>query len=87
MTEVILNPFNASVFICYFVQLVPVLLYGCKTRFLILLEECRLRVFENRILRQVFAIKRVENEEWSRLHNEELHSFYRLFNIVGVIKF
>ena len=27
-----------------------------------------------------------ENGEWRRLHNEELHSFYRLPNIVRVIK-
>ena len=39
-------------------------------------EECRLRVFENRILRD-------ENGEWRRLHNEEL---YRSPNIVRVIK-
>ena len=49
-------------------------------------EKCRLRVFENRILRQIFGPKRVENGEWRRLHNEEVHSLYRLPNIVGVIK-
>ena len=27
-----------------------------------------------------------ENEEWRKLHNEELHSLYRLPNIVRVIK-
>ena len=41
---------------------------------LILREESRLRVFENRILRQIFGFKRDENGEWRRLHNEELHS-------------
>ena len=30
--------------------------------------------------------KRDENGEWRRLHNEELHSLYRLPNIVRVIK-
>ena len=30
--------------------------------------------------------KRDENEEWRRLHNEELHSLYRPPNIVKVIK-
>ena len=29
---------------------------------------------------------RDENGEWRRLHNEELHSLYRLPNIVRVIK-
>ena len=40
-------------------------------------EECRLRVFENRILRPIFAPKRDENGKWRRLHNEELHNLYR----------
>ena len=30
--------------------------------------------------------KRDENGEWRRLHNEELHSLYRLPNIVRMIK-
>ena len=46
----------------------------------------RLRVFENRILRRIFEHKKDENGEWRRLHNEQLHSLYRLPNIVRVIK-
>jgi len=39
----------------------------------ILREERRLRVFENRVLRRVFGPKRDEvTEEWRKLHNEEL---------------
>ena len=34
-------------------------------------EECRLRVFENRIFRRKFEPKRDENGEWKRHHNEE----------------
>ena len=34
----------------------------------------------------IFGPKRDENGEWRRLHNEELHSLYRLPNIVRVIK-
>ena len=49
-------------------------------------KESRLRVFENRILRRIFGLKRDENGEWRRLHNEELHSLYRSANIVRVIK-
>ena len=49
-------------------------------------EECRLRVFENRILRRIFGPKRDENGEWRRLHKEELHSSYRSPNIVRGIK-
>ena len=60
------------------------MLYGCETLSLTLREECRLRVFENRIPRQIFGFgfKRDENGEWRRLHNEELHSLYRQPNIV-----
>ena len=47
---------------------------------------CRLRVFENKILRQIFGPKRDENREWRSLHNEELHSLYRSPNTVRVIK-
>ena len=53
---------------------------------LTLREECRLRVFENKILRRIFWPKRDENGEWVRLHNEELHSLYRSPNIDRVIK-
>jgi hypothetical protein len=41
----------------------PVVLYGCGTWFLILREECRLKAFENRILRRIFGPKRDENGE------------------------
>ena len=48
--------------------------------------ECRLRVFENRILRRIFGTKRDANGVWRRLHNEELNSLYSLPNILRVIK-
>ena len=38
--------------------ILPVVLYGCVTWSLTLREECRLRVFENRVLRRVFGPKR-----------------------------
>ena len=52
--------------------ILPVMLYGCEAWSLALKEECRLRVFENRILRRIFGPKRDENGEWRRLYNEEL---------------
>ena len=38
--------------------ILPVILYGCETWSLTLRKECRLRVFENRVLRRVFGPKR-----------------------------
>jgi hypothetical protein len=40
--------------------ILPVVLYGCETRYLALREEQRLRVFENRLLRRIFGPKRDE---------------------------
>jgi len=54
---------------------------------LILREERRLRVFENRVLRRIFGPKRYEVKgEWGKLHNEELNDLYSLPSIVRVIK-
>jgi hypothetical protein len=40
-------------------------------------EECRLRVFENRVLRRIFGPKRDEvTGKWRRLHNKELNTLY-----------
>jgi hypothetical protein len=43
--------------------ILPVVLYGCVTWSLILKEEHRLRVFENRVLRRIFGPKRDEVTE------------------------
>jgi len=65
----------------------PVVLYGCKTWLLKLGEDCRLRVFENRVLRRIFGPKRDEvTGEWIKLHNEKLNDLYCSPNIVQVIK-
>jgi hypothetical protein len=46
---------------------------SCKS--LTLREECRLRVFENKVLRRIFGPKRDEvTGEWRRLHNKELYA-------------
>ena len=38
--------------------ILPAVLYGCETWSLTVREECRLRVFENRVLRRIFGPKR-----------------------------
>jgi hypothetical protein len=50
-------------------------------------EECRLRGFDNRVLRRIFGPKRDEiTEEWRKLHNEELSDLFSSCNIIGMIK-
>jgi hypothetical protein len=49
-------------------------------------EECRLRVFENRVQRRIFVPRRDEvMEVWRKLHNEELNDLYSSPNVVWVI--
>jgi hypothetical protein len=48
----------------------PVVLYWCETWSLILRKEHRLRVFENRILRRIFGLKKVEvTGDFRKLNN------------------
>jgi hypothetical protein len=49
-------------------------------------EECRLRVFENGVLR-IFGLKREEvRGQWRKLHYEELNELYSSPSIVWVSK-
>jgi hypothetical protein len=67
--------------------ILPVVLYSCESWSLTLREECRLRVFENRVLRRIFGPKRDEvTREWRRLHNKEFYALYSSPNIIRVIK-
>jgi hypothetical protein len=67
--------------------ILPVVLYSCESWSLTLREECRLRVFENEVLRRIFGPKRDEVAgEWRRLHNKELHAPYSSPDIIRVIK-
>jgi hypothetical protein len=48
---------------------------------------CRLRAFENRVLRKIFGPKRGEvTGGWRKLHNEELHILYSYPSIIRMIK-
>jgi hypothetical protein len=54
---------------------------------LILRDEHKLRVFENRVLRRIFGPKRDDvMGGWRKLHNEELHSLYSSPSINRMIK-
>jgi PAS domain-containing protein len=67
--------------------ILPFVLYGCETWSLTLREEHRLRVFENRVLRRIFGLKRDEvTGEWRKLHSEELHILYSSPNIIKQIE-
>jgi hypothetical protein len=59
----------------------------CEIWSLILKEEHRLRVFENRVLRRIFGPKRDEvTGGWKELHTEELHNLYCSPSIIRMIK-
>ena len=67
--------------------ILPVVLYGCEIWLLTFREECRLRVFENRVLRRIFGLKRDKvTGEWRKLKNGELNDLYCSPNSVWVIK-
>jgi hypothetical protein len=47
-------------------------------------EECRLRVFKNKVLRRIFGPKRDEvTWEWRKLHKKELYALYCSPVLVG----
>jgi hypothetical protein len=63
-------------------------LYGCETWPLTLREECWLRAFKNRVLREIFGLKKEEvTGECRKLHNGAgLNDLYSSPNIIRVIK-
>jgi len=66
---------------------VLVALYGCEACSLTLREKCRLRMFENRVLRRIFGPKRDEvTGECRKLDNDLLNDMYSSPSNVQVIK-
>jgi hypothetical protein len=54
----------------YKTTILPVVLYGCETWSLTLREGHRLRVFENRVLRIIFGLRRDDvTEEWRKFNS------------------
>jgi hypothetical protein len=54
---------------------------------LILREEHRLRLFENRVLKRIFGQRRDEVTGcWRKLHNEDLHRLYSPPSIIRMVK-
>ena len=71
----------------YRTVILPVVLYVCKTWFLTLREEYRLREFENVVQRRLFGPKRDEvTGEWRRICNNEHYALYSSPNIIRVMK-
>ena len=61
--------------------------YGCETCSLILREEHRLRVFENRVLRTIFGPEWDKlKKEFRKLSNDDVNDLYLSPNITWVIK-
>jgi hypothetical protein len=66
---------------------VLVVLYGRKFWFLTWSEEQRLRVFANRVLKEIFGSTRDKvRREWRRIHKEELYDVYYSTSSALVIK-
>jgi hypothetical protein len=64
-----------------------VVLYECKTWFLTLRGEYRLKVFENRVLRKKFGKKRDEvTGEWRKQCNDELRDLHFSPSIIRILK-
>jgi hypothetical protein len=67
----------------YIIYILPVILNGCESYSVILREEHRLQVFENRVLRRIFRPKVEEAMRgWKKWHNEELRNLYFLPNVI-----
>jgi hypothetical protein len=55
----------------------PVVLHGCETWSLILMEKHRLRMFDNRVLRRVFRPSKNEvMGQWRKVQNAEIRDLF-----------
>lgn len=64
-----------------------VVLYGCEAWFLTSREECRVRVFDTRVVERVLKHRREEvRGKWRILHKEKLYALHSSLNITCAIK-
>jgi hypothetical protein len=49
-------------------------------------EKHRLRVFQNKMLRTIFELRREVRGGWRKLHHEELRDLYSSPRIIGMTK-
>jgi hypothetical protein len=65
----------------------PVVLFGCESWSLALMEEHRMRMFEIDVPRRIFGLKGDEvTGEWRKLHKQELYNLYSSPDIIRQIK-
>jgi hypothetical protein len=50
------------------------------------MEDHRLRIFENMVLKGIFGRERDEVKGWRKLHSEELHNLYSSPDTIRMIK-
>jgi hypothetical protein len=65
----------------------PDVINGCEIWSLTMREKCRLRMFENWLLRKIFGCKRDNvTGDWRELHRKKLQDMCSAQNIIQVIK-
>jgi hypothetical protein len=69
-----------------FKTIILLALYGCETWLLTLRKEQRLRVLENRVLREIFGVKMDKvMRDWIKLRNVKFHNLFPSPNIIRMI--
>jgi hypothetical protein len=71
----------------YKTTVLHVVLYECKTWYLISREEHKLSFFNNRVLRRISGPKMNEITEcWRKRYDEKLHNLYSSQNIIRMVR-
>lgn len=60
--------------------------YGAETMNLTSLEQEKLRIFERKIIRRIYGLKKVAEGEYRRLMNFEIKNMLKGEDIVNIIK-